>query len=69
MTLATVKLWGSTIGYVDMDANEAYARFEYEPEFVKRKIELAPLTMPVNSRIYQFPQRLASQNRTQSRRL
>jgi len=56
MTLATVKLWGSTIGYVDMDANEAYARFEYEPEFVKRKIELAPLTMPVNSRIYQFPQ-------------
>lgn len=56
MTTATAKLWGSTVGYVAMDSQERYARFEYDPAFIKRKIELAPLMMPVASRIYQFQQ-------------
>lgn len=56
MTTATVNLWGSTIGYVAMDKQERFARFEYDPEFIKRNIELAPLMMPVSSRIYQFQQ-------------
>ncbi len=55
MSTATVKLWGTTIGYIAMDANETFARFEYDPDFVKRKIELAPLTMPARAKhIYQF---------------
>jgi len=55
MSTATVKLWGSTIGYIAMDANETFARFEYDPEFARRKIELAPLTMPAREKhIYQF---------------
>lgn len=38
-----------------MDANETFARFEYDPEFVNRKIELAPLSMPAREKhIYQF---------------
>lgn len=56
MTTATVNLWGSTIGYVAMDKDESFARFEYDPEFIKRNIELAPLMMPLSSRIYQFQQ-------------
>ena len=56
MTSATVSLWGTTIGYVSMDQGESCARFEYDPEFAQRQIELAPLEMPVRERqIYQFP--------------
>ncbi|MGB5245502.1 MAG: type II toxin-antitoxin system HipA family toxin [Woeseia sp.] len=56
MTTATVRLWGSTVGYVSMAAGERFARFEYDPRFVELGVELAPLTMPaVARRIYQFP--------------
>lgn len=57
MTTATVKLWGTPIGYVAMDREETFARFEYDPQFVKAGIELAPLTMPLQAgRIYRFPE-------------
>ena len=56
MTTATVKLWGTTIGYVAMDGGERFARFEYDPEFEGFGVEPAPLMMPVQGRrIYQFP--------------
>ena len=56
MTTATVKLWGTTIGYIAMDRGERFARFEYAPDFQAFGIEPAPLMMPVQSRrIYQFP--------------
>lgn len=55
MTTATVKLWGTTVGYVSMDHGEAFARFEYDPAFAGTGIELAPLHMPLRPRhIYQF---------------
>lgn len=56
MTTATVQLWGTTIGYVSMGSNETYARFEYDPGFVKNGIELAPFMMPAKKGvIYRFP--------------
>lgn len=55
MTTATVKLWGTPIGYVSMDADERFARFEFDPAFAAAGIEVAPLHMPaVPRRIYQF---------------
>lgn len=55
MTIATVKLWGTPIGYVSMDHGERFARFEYDPAFDNLKVEPAPLQMPVQpGRIYQF---------------
>jgi len=55
MSTATVKLWGTTIGYVSMDHTERYARFEYDPGFVNFGVEPAPLNMPLRKgRIYQF---------------
>ncbi len=55
MTTATVKLWGTPIGYVSMDHGERFARFEYDPAFAAAGIEVAPLQMPVvPRRIYQF---------------
>ena len=47
MSTATVKLWGTTIGYVSMDHGERYARFEYDPAFVRLGVEPAPIHMPV----------------------
>jgi serine/threonine-protein kinase HipA len=55
MSTATVKLWGTTIGYISMDHGERYARFEYDPAFVDFGIEPAPLHMSVRKgHIYQF---------------
>lgn len=57
MTTATVKLWGTPIGYVSMDHGEPFARFEFDPDFAAAGIELAPLAMPVRrGRVYQFPE-------------
>lgn len=57
MTTATVRLWGTTIGYVSMDRDEPFARFEFDPDFARSKIELAPLQMPLAAgRIFQFPE-------------
>lgn len=55
MTTATVRLWGTDIGYVSMDSGERYARFEYDPAFARMGVEPAPRVMPVRvGRIYQF---------------
>ena len=37
MTTATVTLWGTPIGYVSMDTNEQFARFEYDPHTFSEK--------------------------------
>lgn len=55
MTTATVKLWGTTIGYAAMDIGETFARFEYDPGFESLGVAPAPIHMPVRaSHIYQF---------------
>ncbi|MCP5356676.1 MAG: HipA domain-containing protein [Pseudomonadales bacterium] len=55
MSTATVRLWGTPIGYVAMDAGESFARFEYDPDFIAFGVEPAPLMMPVRAgRVYQF---------------
>ncbi|MBK8101537.1 MAG: type II toxin-antitoxin system HipA family toxin [Planctomycetes bacterium] len=55
MTTATVRLWGTPIGYVAMDHDEPFARFEYDPDFAAARVEVAPLQMPVMPRrVWQF---------------
>ncbi len=57
MSAATVSLWGTDIGYVSMDPDERFARFEFDPDFAKAGIDLAPLVMPVAAgRVYRFPE-------------
>lgn len=52
---ALVKLWGRTIGAVSLEDGAATATFEYDKAFLKSGIEVAPLTMPLSSRLYSFP--------------
>jgi serine/threonine-protein kinase HipA len=55
-TYAEVKLWGRTIGAVALEEDRSVAAFEYDPAFARSKIEIAPLTMPLSTRVYTFPE-------------
>jgi len=56
VTLAEVRLWGSTIGAVLLEDGEDVAVFQYDREFAESGIEVAPLAMPLSaSRRYAFP--------------
>jgi len=55
ITIAEVKLWGRTIGAVALEDGAQFASFEYDPAFIRSGIQIAPLTMPLDSRVYSFP--------------
>lgn len=42
-----VRIWGKRVGAVALEPGQGFYAFEYDPSFVKRKIELAPLQMPL----------------------
>ena len=52
--IAKVRLWGRTIGAVSLDEGRDVAAFQYDAEFARSGIELAPLTMPLSDRVYGF---------------
>jgi serine/threonine-protein kinase HipA len=54
-TTARVNLWGRTIGAVSLEDDAVTATFEYDRAFIRSGIEVAPLTMPLSSRLYSFP--------------
>ncbi len=53
---ATVRLWGTDIGYVSLNEGQQVVDFEYDRRFMKSGIEVAPIRMPIDSRIYRFPE-------------
>ena len=52
---AQVKLWGDFVGALALDEETGFATFEYAPGWLERKIEIAPVRMPLGSRKYTFP--------------
>jgi serine/threonine-protein kinase HipA len=54
-TVAEVRLWGSTIGAVAIEEGAGTADFEFAPEFIRSRIQVAPLTMPLSAQVYRFP--------------
>ena len=54
-TTAEVYLWGTRIGIIHQDIEKSYASFEYDKDFIKSGIEVAPLRMPLAGNIYEFP--------------
>jgi serine/threonine-protein kinase HipA len=54
-TVAEVRLWGRTIGAVSLEEGARFCAFQYDPAFLASGIELAPITMTLSRRIYQFP--------------
>ncbi len=53
--LAEVRLWGSRVGAVSLQGGEAFASFEYDPDFVHSSIEVSPLAMPLGNGAHRFP--------------
>ena len=54
-TLAEVRLWGRTIGAVSLADGAEVTAFQYTPEFAASGIEISPIVMPLDSRVYAFP--------------
>ena len=54
--VARVFLWGKQIGAVAWDDERSVSTFEYSPDFLKTGLELAPLTMPLGSGLFRFPE-------------
>ncbi|RLC00819.1 MAG: type II toxin-antitoxin system HipA family toxin, partial [Deltaproteobacteria bacterium] len=54
--VASVKLWDDPVGAVAWDDERGFATFEYEPSFLRKQLEIAPLTMPLKPEIYSFPE-------------
>jgi len=44
-----VRCWDKRVGAIALDPHNGYYAFEYDPEFQKTGIELAPLATPLNS--------------------
>ncbi len=54
-TTAEVYLWGTKVGTLHQEVNKPYASFEYDADFLRYGIEVAPIKMPSKSIVYEFP--------------
>jgi len=54
MNVAEVKIWGKLVGAVAWDELRGFANFEYDGNFKRQGIDLAPLKMPVDGSRSQF---------------
>ena len=55
MTTARVVLWGRDIAAVTWDETRDISVFQYQPEFVRSGIQVAPLTMRLAEGTFEFP--------------
>jgi len=64
MNTAIIKIWDMKVGAIAWDEINQIARFEYYPEFVRTKIELSPIKMPLptGKRVFEFPELRKSKN-------
>lgn len=58
MDVAEVKIWGQLVGAVAWNQRAGVALFEYDSNFKSKKLDLAPLKMPIGSpsNIFSFPE-------------
>lgn len=50
MSLAEVRIWDQLVGAVVTETGQT--GFQYDPSFIRKGIELSPINLPLNSRIY-----------------
>ena len=56
MEVVNVTYQQQAVGAVSFDTQRGLGAFEYDPGFIRRGIELAPLKMPLSRQIYNFPE-------------
>jgi serine/threonine-protein kinase HipA len=52
-----IYLWGERIGAAVCNDQFSMPRFEYDPEFIKKGLDVSPIKMPLSDEIYSFPDR------------
>jgi len=52
--MTEVRLWDNVVGYAYWNKERASAHFQYDPSFLNRGYDVAPLTMPLSGRTYTF---------------
>lgn len=58
ITTAFINLWGKRVGAIAWDDIEKLGSFEFEPSFLRRNWDLAPIKMPIGEagrRVFSFP--------------
>lgn len=53
--VATIRLWNQDVGAVAWNEARGVGEFEYEPSFLRRNLNIAPLTMPLRAGVFSFP--------------
>ncbi|WP_205340244.1 HipA N-terminal domain-containing protein [Denitrificimonas caeni] len=56
MKVINVRFKSLDVGAVSFDTSTGLGAFEYDPGFTSKGIELSPLKMPLEKRIYSFPE-------------
>ncbi|MAT89206.1 MAG: toxin HipA [Flavobacteriaceae bacterium] len=58
ITTALVNIWDTLVGAVAWDTSQQLAYFEYDPSYVTKGQELAPIKMPLqpSGKVYSFPE-------------
>ena len=56
MEVITITYQDHDVGAVSFDTEKGLGSFEYDPDFIKKGIELSPIKMPLSNRIYSFPE-------------
>lgn len=54
-TVAEVRLWDRRIAAVSLQDDATVTAFQYDAEFAASGVEVAPLVLPLSTRIYTFP--------------
>ena len=54
--LANVYIWDQFVGAVAWNDRRGRSNFQYDPDFVRQGLEIAPIMMPLNKKIYSFPE-------------
>ena len=54
--IAEVRLWGRRIGAVSWRDDLDCAAFQYDPDFARSGVEIAPLLLPLGDQVYTFPE-------------
>jgi serine/threonine-protein kinase HipA len=55
---AFISIWGKRIGAIHWDSESEFADFEFDPDFIRFGLDVAPLKMPINEakNIFSFPE-------------
>ncbi len=53
--VAMVRLWGQDAGAVAWNDARGLGEFEYEPSFLRQRLDIAPLMMPLRAGVFSFP--------------